>query len=82
MKEYLATTKPPYLIGFHFVRGTHHKFDWMNAAAIVADLLVAHRVIADDDMDNLVPLPFQVAGEWYSYSKENPGVLILIYAPI
>lgn len=76
MRAYLATLYSPYLIGFHFIRGSKHKFDWMNAAAIIADLLVAHKVIFDDDMDNLIPSPYLIGDDWYSYDKERPGCIL------
>jgi hypothetical protein len=45
---------------------------------IIADLLVAHDFIKDDDMDHFIPMPFKVKGEWYTYDKENPGVWIKV----
>lgn len=67
------------VIGFHFVRGSRHKFDFGNACQIIQDLMVAHEFIEDDNMDYLVPIPFQLDGKWYSYDKENPGVYIRLY---
>ena len=72
----------PYMIGFHFVRGSRHKFDWINCCQIIADLLVAHGVIEDDNMDYLIPYPFPIDGDWYFYSKETPGVWIEYLANI
>ena len=68
----------PLKIGFHFVRGTQHKFDFHNAVQILADLLVAHNFIEEDDMDHFLPVPLKINGQWYSYNKENPGVYIKI----
>jgi len=76
MRNYLVSLYPPYLIGLHFIRGTRHRFDWMNAGAIICDLLVAHQVIIDDDMDNLIPSPYLLGGAWYSYDKEKPGCIL------
>ena len=76
MREYLRDKKPPYVIGLHFIRGTQHKADWINLAQIVCDLLVAHGVIFDDDMDHLIPSPYIILQRWYGYDKENPGVII------
>lgn len=70
---------PPYKVGFHFVRGSKHKFDFHNAVQIIADLMVAHDFIPEDDMDHFIPLPYQKEGKWYSYDKDNPGVWIKIY---
>lgn len=69
----------PLIIGFHFVRGTRHKFDFHNAVQIVADLLVAHNFIEDDNMDYFIPMAFKMNKKWYSYNKEKPGVYIKIY---
>ena len=77
MRIYLALfRKPPYLIGFHFVRGTRHKFDFTNTTAIIEDLLVAHRVIEDDNMDILIPSPYLLGDLWYGYDKDRPGCLL------
>lgn len=69
----------PIKIGFHFVRQTKHRFDFHNAVQIIADLMVAHDFIEDDDMDCFIPVPLKKNGRWYSYDKENPGVYIKIY---
>lgn len=76
MRDYLATLYPPYLIGIYFVRGTRHRFDFTNAAAIIEDLLVAHQVIEDDNMDILIPSPYQLGDLWYGYDKTHPGCLL------
>ena len=80
MRNDLKDRNRPHLIGFFFVRGTKHKFDFINACQIICDLLVAHGVIEDDNMDYLIPYPLpaeQLTGfgtGWYGYDKENPGV--------
>jgi hypothetical protein len=63
----------PHIIFFYFVRDSRHKFDFHNAVQIVADLLVAHQVIGDDDMDSFIPMPKQIDGKWYDINKSNPG---------
>jgi hypothetical protein len=68
----------PFEIGFHFIRGTKHKFDFNNATQIIADLMTAHGFIEDDDMDNFLPYPLKIDGKAYSQIKENPGVLIRV----
>ena len=77
--EYLGDK--PYEVGFHFIRGTKHKFDFNNATQVIADLMTAHNFIEDDDMDNFLPYPMKLNGKAYSYDKENPGVLIRILNP-
>ena len=69
---------PPYIMGFHFTRDTRRKFDFINIAQIICDLLVAHKVIEDDNMDYLIPVPLMINGKWYSVDKEKAGVIIEI----
>ena len=66
------------VLGFHFVRGSKHKWDFGNISQMPLDLLSAHDFIEDDNMDWVIPMPFKMKGEWYSYHKENPGVYIKI----
>lgn len=68
-------------LGVHFVRGSKHRFDFINIFQIVADLLVAHDIIPDDDMNNLIPIPMKIDGKWFSYDKNNPGVFLKILNP-
>lgn len=69
----------PLKIGFHFVRNSKRSFDFHNAVQILADLMVAHGFIEDDDMDHFIPVPLKKNGKWYTYNKDNPGVYIKIY---
>ena len=66
------------VIGLHFVRLTRHKFDWHNICQIVYDLMSAHDLIEDDNMDWLIPMPYKKNGVWYSYDTIYPGVYIKI----
>ena len=75
-EKYLG--EKPHEIGFHFIRGTRHKFDFNNASQVIADLMTAHGFIEDDDMDNFLPYPMKINNKAYTYDKENPGVLIKI----
>lgn len=79
IKQQLKHMEPPYKIGFHFVRDSKRKFDFHNAVQIVADLLVAHDAIEDDNMDYFIPFPSKIKGKFYSYDKENPGVYIKVF---
>lgn len=93
VKEYAATDRPnlfrlafkswkkseeQVVIGFHFVRKSRHKFDFGNACQIIQDLMVAHDIIEDDNMDYLIPMPYKKNKKWYTYDKENPGVYIKV----
>lgn len=75
----LAGREYPIKIGFHLVRGTAHKCDFHNIVQIIADLMVAHDIIEDDDMDHFIPVPFKRNGKYYTLDRENPGVYIKIY---
>lgn len=66
------------VIGFHFVRDSKRMFDFNNANQILADLLVAHKLIEDDNMDWFIPQAYKKDGKYYSYNKETPGVYIKI----
>jgi len=68
----------PLKIGFHFVRGSKHKADFHNLVQIVADLMVAHNFIEDDNMECFLPFPLKIYETYWSYNKENPGVWIEI----
>ena len=78
MREHIKPLNPPYLMGFHFIRDTKRKFDFINIAQIICDLLVAHKVIEEDNMDYLIPVPLMIDGDWYSVDKEKAGVIIEI----
>lgn len=77
-EQKLEGKTPPFEIGFHFVRKSKHKFDFNNATQIIADLLVAHDIIEDDNMDYFIPYALKINDQFYSYDKENPGVYIEI----
>lgn len=64
---------PPYKVEFTFHRKTRRKFDYINAAQIVQDLMVEFGWIEDDNCEFLIPY----FGEWI-HDKENPGVTISI----
>ena len=72
-KAELAKHKLPVEIGFTFIRGTKHKFDYINPAQTVQDDMVTHGWIEDDNVDFIKPVFFD-----YKYDKNNPGVIIEI----
>jgi len=61
----------PVTISFEFIRGSRHKFDYINPAQTVQDDMVKHGWIEDDNAEFIIP-----AFEQYSYDKKNPGVWI------
>ena len=60
-------------ISFTFVRGTRHKFDYINPAQTVQDDMVKAGWIEDDNAEFILPVFIQ-----YTYDKQNPGVWIEI----
>ena len=77
LKQVIGKDKPN-VVYFHFVRDSKRRFDFHNAVQIIADLLVAHDIIEDDDMTCFIPMPKQKDGLWYSLDKNNPGVWIYV----
>lgn len=63
----------PYKLSMQFIRGTKHKFDYLNPAQTIQDLMVKYNWIDDDNCKEIIPI-----FELYKYSKENPGVVITI----
>jgi Holliday junction resolvase RusA-like endonuclease len=72
-KVELAKHKLPAKIAFTFVRGTRHKFDYINPAQTVQDDMVKAGWIEDDNAEFILPVFVQ-----YTYNKEEPGVYIEI----
>lgn len=68
----------PLEIGFHFVRNSKRKFDFHNIVQVVLDLMTAHNIIEDDNMDCVIPFALKIDSKFYSMDKENPGVWIKI----
>ena len=69
--------KYPIIISFHFVRDSKRGFDFNNANQIILDLLTAHGIIKDDNMDYIIPECMWIDNKQYSYNKEKPGVYVL-----
>ena len=70
-RKQLAKLELPVKISFKFIRGSRHKFDYINPAQTVQDDMVKHHWIDDDNCENIIPV-----FEPYEYDKENPGVEI------
>lgn len=63
----------PVTISFRFVRGTKHKFDYLNPAQTVQDDMVEHEWLEDDNCTFIIP-----AFKPFHYDKTKPGVYIEI----
>jgi len=74
----LKGKKKPYMIGYHFVRGTRHKYDWVNPVQTIQDLMVSYGWLEDDNVDIMFPKPLKINGNHGHYDKENPGVYIKV----
>lgn len=74
----LEGKEKPYKIGFHFIRDSRRKFDFVNPIQSVQDLMVQYGWLEDDNITEMLPFPLKVDDEWYSVDKENTGVLIKV----
>lgn len=63
----------PIHIDFYFVRSSRRKFDYINPAQTVQDLMVKYGWIEDDNCDIIVP---HFSG--YHVDKDNAGVIIKV----
>lgn len=68
----------PLEIGFHFIRDSKRKFDFHNIVQVVLDLMTAHDLIIDDNMDCVIPFALKIDSKFYSVDKEQSGVWIKI----
>ena len=79
----------PVKVGFHFIRANSNRFDFHNAIQLVADRMVHHQWIPDDDIEHFIPsvlyytppadkVRWSFNNGWHSISKTMPGVCIRI----
>ncbi|BET14714.1 hypothetical protein [Fusobacterium vincentii] len=52
----LKGKEKPYKIELYFIRDSKRKFDYINAAQIVFDLMQHYGYIEDDDSQNIIPV--------------------------
>jgi hypothetical protein len=74
----LAGKQMPYLVEFHFVRQSRHRWDFHNMVQVLCDLFQEHEYLEDDCTDVMFPIPLEMNDKLYSYDKENPGVWISV----
>jgi Holliday junction resolvase RusA-like endonuclease len=77
-KAMLAGKPKPIIIGFHFVRKTRNKWDFINPAQTIQDEMTKAGWIDDDNVDEVLPVPLSINGSFWSYDKTNPGVYITV----
>lgn len=63
----------PLRVYFEFIRDSKRKFDYINPAQTVQDLMTKYGWIDDDNCDEIVPIFMP-----YKYNKKDPGVNIYI----
>lgn len=61
----------PYKIELFFIRDSRRKFDYINAAQIIFDLMQEYGYIEDDDSTNIIPV-----FKGFEVDKARPGVEI------
>lgn len=61
----------PLHVHFKFVRDSRRRFDYINPAQTVQDLMVEHGWIADDNADEIIPV-----FDGYEYNPSSAGVFI------
>ena len=52
----LENKEKPYKIELYFVRDSRRRFDYINAAQIIFDLMQEYGYIEDDDSTNVIPI--------------------------
>lgn len=72
-REQFDRLPKPVKITFKFIRGSKHKFDYINPCQTIQDLMTQHGWIPDDNADEIIPI-----FEQYEYDKQNPGVEVTI----
>ena len=68
-----ANVEKPYILGYFYLRGSHHKFDYSNLVEVIQDSFTEYGFWEDDNTDNTLPVPLG-----YAYSKKRAGVIILV----
>ena len=67
----LKGKEKPYKIELYFIRDSKRRFDYINAAQIIFDLMQEYGYIEDDDSQNIIPV-----FKGYKVDKLNAGVEI------
>jgi hypothetical protein len=74
----LEGVEKPYFIGFHFVRNSKRIYDWANPVNTIQDIMKKNDWIADDNVEEMYPVPLKVNGKFSTIDKKNPGVYIKV----
>lgn len=79
-RQRVKDKEAPIKIGFHFVRKTRHKYDWVNPLQTVLDEMVKHHWVSDDNIEVIIPVPFTRSGSYTTYDPKTAGVHIRVYS--
>ena len=55
-KKMIKDKEKPYKIELYFIRDSKRRFDYINAAQIIFDLMQEYGYIEDDDSTNIIPV--------------------------
>lgn len=78
LQEVIQQLPKPVIVEFHFVRDSKRRFDFHNVVQLPLDLMTAHGIIDDDDMNNVIPAAYKKQDKWYTVDKNNAGVYIRV----
>ena len=67
----LKGKEKPYRVELYFIRDSKRRFDYINAAQIIFDLMQHYGYIEDDDSQNIIPV-----FKGFEVDKMNAGVKI------
>jgi hypothetical protein len=68
----------PLLVGFHFIRDSRRRYDFINALQLPLDLMHQYGWIDDDNVEEILPVPLKMNGHFTTLDKEHAGVLFKI----
>lgn len=69
----LKDKEKPYKIELYFIRDSRRRFDYINAAQIIFDLMQEYGYIDDDDSTNIIPI-----FKGFEVDKVRAGVMIRV----
>lgn len=77
-KKAIKNLPKPIILGMHFIRGSRHKWDWINPAQTIQDEMTKAGWIEDDNVTQVLPVPLEIDGTFWGYDKSKPGVYIAV----
>ena len=70
-KKMIIDKEKPYKIELYFIRDSKRRFDYINVAQIIFDLMQEYGYIEDDDSQNIIPV-----FKGFEVDKDRTGVKI------